>query len=342
MTLSELAARLNVSPASISIVRHGRPGVSAATRRRIQSALEANGYTYAPYSSDPVIPEKRTDASPRFIRLIKFYRSALLTDKNEGFVDAVIDAIDVVARARDCSLVFTTISSDEFDRRISELPNENCVGQLVIATEMGREEIEKLKAIHLPTIVLDCDHPALPFSTVTMNNRDLAYNAVCQLKGFGEVGYLRSRIRTGNFTARGNGYMEALNDFNLPADEELFFTLTPSLNAAYDDMDLLLRKGRRLPKALFADNDVIAIGSMRAMQCHGYQLPHDVSIIGVDNTMLAQVFTPALTSYQISCAAMGEQAIQMLLNQIANPTGEYLHMHIGAQLIFRESSPIPR
>lgn len=338
MTLAQLAARLNVSPASISIVRQGRPGVSDATRRRIQSALKANGYSYLPYTPEQSAPTGKPDGSPQYIRLLKYYRSALLTDKNEGFVDAIIDAIDAVARTCNYTLVFSSLSSDEFDQRLPELAADSCIGLLVIATEMECEEIEKLRILRVPIVVLDCDHPALPFSSVTMNNRDLAYAAVAQLRTLGEVGYLCSSIRTGNFKARGNGYREALHDFGLPEREELCFSVTPGLNAACEDMNRLLDAGRKLPPALFADNDVIAIGAMRAMQAHGYQLPQDVNIIGVDNTMLSQICIPALSSIQISCAALGEQAIQLLLDQIADPSGEQLHIHIGSRLIAREST----
>lgn len=338
MTLAQLAARLNVSPASVSIVRQGRPGVSDATRRRIQSALKANGYSYLPYTPEQSAPTGKPDGSPQYIRLLKYYRSALLTDKNEGFVDAIIDAIDAVARTRNYTLVFSSLSSDEFDQRLPELAADSCIGLLVIATEMECEEIEKLRILRVPIVVLDCDHPALPFSSVTMNNRDLAYAAVAQLRTLGEVGYLCSSIRTGNFKARGNGYREALHDFGLPEREELCFSVTPGLNAACEDMNRLLDAGRKLPPALFADNDVIAIGAMRAMQAHGYQLPQDVNIIGVDNTMLSQICIPALSSIQISCAALGEQAIQLLLDQIADPSGEQLHIHIGSRFIAREST----
>ena len=338
MTLAQLAARLNVSPASVSIVRQGRPGVSDATRRRIQSALKANGYSYLPYTPDQSAPTGKPDGSPQYIRLLKYYRSALLTDKNEGFVDAIIDAIDAVARTRNYTLVFSSLSSDEFDQRLPELAADSCIGLLVIATEMECAEIEKLRILRVPIVVLDCDHPALPFSSVTMNNRDLAYAAVAQLRTLGEVGYLCSSIRTGNFKARGNGYREALHDFGLPEREELCFSVTPGLNAACEDMNRLLDAGRKLPPALFADNDVIAIGAMRAMQAHGYQLPQDVNIIGVDNTMLSQICIPALSSIQISFAALGEQAIQLLLDQIADPSGEQLHIHIGSRFIAREST----
>lgn len=339
MTLSELAAHLNVSPASVSIVRHGRPGVSAVTRCRIQSALKANGYSYVPFVPFPNTGTDYSGSAPRCIRLLKYYRSAMLTDKNEGFVDAIIDAIDGIVRSKNYTLVFSSVSSDEYERFCNDLVTDHCIGLLVIATEMSREEIDKLRMAKVPIVILDCDHPALPFSSVTMDNRGLAYNAVLQLSSLGKVGYLRSRIRMGNFTARENGYMEAVRDLGLSMNDTLNFTLTPGLHAGCDDMKQLLDQGRRVPRAFFADNDVIAIGAMRALQLHGYRLPQDVSIIGVDNTILAQICMPALTSVQISCTTLGERAIQLLLDQIADPSAERVHVHIGTQLMIRESTP---
>ena len=337
MNLAELAAMLHVSPSSVSIVRQGKPGVSPATRRRIQAAMDEYGFSYVPYiSSFPSETEK--DTPSRCIRLLKFYRSGLLTNKNEGFVDAIIDSIDAIARARDYMFIFNSVSHADYDQFIDECGENSGLGLLIIGTEMENADFDKLRSLKIPVVILDCDHPALPFSSVTMNNRDLAYDAVRELKHLGEVGYLCSNIRTGNFVARGNGYWEALRDFHLPDDKELVFSLTPSLHQAEADMGQLILQHRRIPKAFFADNDVIAIGAMRALQQYGYQIPSDVSIIGVDNTMLAQISSPSLSSIQIGCATMGQQAINLLLEQIDKPTDVPLHVHIGSRLVLRASS----
>ena len=99
MKLKELAAQAGVSAATVSIVRQGKPGVSAALRRRLQLLLEENGYDYLPYS--PAAGQSALSPVPsgerRRICLLKHYRSAMLTDKNEGFVESVIDAIEYAA-----------------------------------------------------------------------------------------------------------------------------------------------------------------------------------------------------------------------------------------------------
>lgn len=340
MNLREIAQSLAVSPASVSIVRYGRAGVSPATRRRIQLCLEENGYDYAPYNTTGPA-EAATDrqvGTSRYIRLLKYYDSALLTDKNEGFVDGIINALDDQVRANGYTLALSAISHQEYGAFLESFSREDCAGLVVIATELERADILRLGRIAIPIVILDSDHPGLPFPSVTMNNRDLAYRGVEHLRGSGAVGYLYSKIRTGNFVARGEGYAEAVRNFGLPSGDDMRFALTPSLSGAYEDMRLLLAKGRRLPAALFADNDVIAIGAMRAILKAGYRIPQDVRIMGVDNTLLSQISSPALTTTQISRAAIGESAIQLLMQQMLHPGREPAHIRIGTRLILRESS----
>lgn len=341
MKLNDIARSLNVSPASVSIVRRGKPGVGPAMRRRIQLALEENGYTYKDYAvPGTVLPVEPRHHVQRYIRLMKYYNSALLTDQNEGFVDDIIDTISAFTRSEGFDLVLNAVSHDKYEDFLNEMKRDNCAGLLVLATEMERCEICRLSALSVPIVILDSDHPGLPFPTVTMNNRDLAYEAVSHLTALGcdEVGYLRSNIRTGNFISRANGYAEALRDFGISRQDAYVFRLTPSLSGACADMLAHLASGRRVPRALFADNDVIAIGAMQAMKQQGISLPGRVYLVGVDNTMLSQVSSPTLSSIQISRSALGQKAVMLLLEQMTNPAFEIVHIHLGTHLIVRESS----
>lgn len=341
MTLSEIAKSVGVSPATISIVRCGRPGVSPAMRRKIQLRLEENGYAYKAY----VIPEESGSAAAparkkRQIRLLKYFQSSLLTDKNEGFVDAILDAVAAHAQAAGYAVLLSTVSQEAYPAFLAQVEAAPCDGLLVLATEMSRAEIMMLSGLHLPVVVLDSDHPGLPFSSVTMDNRDIAYQAVSHLLALGtrDVGYLRSAIRTGNFIGRENGYFEALKAQGISPRDSRIFDLTPSISGACRDMAAWLEGGRQVPKALFADNDIIAVGAMRALAAHGLRIPADTAVIGVDNTLLAQVSSPALSSMQISRSALGEMAITALLRQIEAPGGERVHLRVCGHLMAREST----
>lgn len=339
MNLREIAAALGISPASVSIVRKGLPGVSPKLRRRIQQALTENGYAYQEYACAPVDADLITTPQRPFIRLIKYRKSALLVDRNEGFVEAIIDSADTHARTHSYTLVLSAISHAEYPDFLRTLRTENCAGLLVIATEMEREEILALTRIPLPMVVIDSDYPALPMSTVTMNNRDIAFEAVSQLfaRGHAQVGYLQSSIPTGNFYARALGIREALEAHGRTLDDGLCFSLHPSLDGAYADMQAFLREGRHIPDAFFADNDVIAAGAIRALSEFGFSIPQDVSLIGVDNTPLALVSSPPLASMQISRFELGRHAFRALLDQIRHPAQSAVHIRVGAQLIRRAS-----
>ena len=339
MKLKELAAQAGVSAATVSIVRQGKPGVSAAVRRRIQLLLEEHGYDYLPYSqaahppAQPPVP----GAENRRICLLKHYRSAMLTDNNEGFVESVIDAIEYAARSAGYSLVLTAVNAAQYAELLETDFQAEYAGIIVIATEMTRREIALLERVVLPVVVLDTDYSYIPHTSVSMNNRKLAWQAVSRLARAGEVGYLQSSQETGNFAARAIGYSEAVESLGLSREERLVFSITPDLNQAEKDMDAWLSKNRSLPKALFADNDVIAIGCMRSLLRRGVRIPQDLQIIAVDNTLLSQVITPALSSVQISKRHMGELSIRLLLEKIASPETPDVHVRIDTQLICRES-----
>lgn len=338
LNLREIAQALNVSPSSVSIVRKGLPGVSAKVRRQIQQLLIQNGYTYREYAALPP-PSLSSASAPSFIRLIKYRKSALLVDQNEGFVEAIIDSVDAHARQNGYTLIFSAVTADEYDDFLHALSPSSCAGLLVVATEMDRPEIMALSRISLPLVVLDCDHPALPFSTVTMNNRDIAYHAVSHFlsQGHKQIGYLRSSIPTGNFLSRAAGYREALYANALVWDDALCFSLHPSADGAYRDMLAHLAADRAVPSALFADNDILAIGAMRALQERGFSVPGNVSIIGVDNTPLSQICTPALSTMQISRFTLGKYALNTLLEQINHPSADPIHIRIDSYLVNRQS-----
>ena len=339
MKLKELAAQAGVSAATVSIVRQGKPGVSAALRRRLQLLLEENGYDYLPYS--PAAGQSALFPVPggenRRICLLKHYRSAMLTDKNEGFVESVIDAIEYAAGSAGYSLVLTAVNAAQYAALLDTDFQSAYDGIIVIATEMTRDEIALLERIVLPAVVLDTDYSYIPHTSVSMNNRKLAWQAVSRLAAAGQVGYLQSGQETGNFAARAIGYSEAVESLGQPRAGDLVFRITPELTQAEKDMDAWLAQGRSLPRALFADNDVIAIGCMRSLLRHGVRIPQDVQIIAVDNTLLAQVITPSLSSVQISKRHMGELSIRLLLEKIASPETPDVHVRIDTQLVCRES-----
>lgn len=347
MTLKDIAKLAGVSQASVSLVRKGRQGVSDQVRERIQDLLRENGFSYIEYNKETGLPmtDGRGSAPPtRCIRLLTYKKHAMLVDGNDGFVTSIIDALDHEARLQGYQMLVSVLGQGNYASVIQSAISMPTDGVLVIATEMTQEELTIFNDINIPLVILDSDFICSPYSCVTMNNRELAFAAVQHLLSLGHtsIGYLHSSVSTGNFRGRAQGYGEALSTIGRAYDERLVYSLRPTLNAAYLDMLAQLRGGRELPSAFFADNDILAIGAMKALTEAGYRIPHDISVIGVDNIPFGAVSNPPLTTMGISCKEIGRWAVQLLLQTLASPDIPKTKIQVSASLIRRNSTAAHR
>jgi len=88
------------------------------------------------------------------------------------------------------------------------------------------------------------------------------------------------------------------------------------MNGAYRDMLKYLEGNPNLPTAYFADNDMIALGAMKALQEKGYKIPEDVSVIGFDDLPFSEIATPGLTSLRVPKQEMGRMAVRKVIEMM--------------------------
>ncbi len=100
----------------------------------------------------------------------------------------------------------------------------------------------------------------------------------------------------------------------------------------------ILKKGAKVPPALFASNDIIAYGCIKALKERGYNVPEDISIIGFDNLPLCAVMDPLLTTMNVSKRQIGKMAMRMIINRINNDfSAPAVKISISGDLIQRSS-----
>ena len=130
-------------------------------------------------------------------------------------------------------------------------------------------------------------------------------------------------------------------DFNLldtfSLKDNIFLPLVLS-GKSYQEMSRLLEAGASLPPALLADNDMIALGCSRALKDHGFRLPQDCSIVGIDDIPFSSICSPPLTSVQISCRELGAQAVRLLHYKLKNPGSPPAKILVDGRLIVRGSA----
>lgn len=330
VTVREIARQAGVSPASVSLVLNNKKGVSEQTRARVQKVLHENNY--AKHTARR--KEKRFH-----LAIIKYWAHGMALEENQGFIASIIDQIERECRRLAINLTMRNCYVQQADSTEFDLDREPPDGIILIGTELVKADYWLLDHFKTPLIVLDNSMQHENWDSVVMDNESIMMSAVRHLYELGhrDIDYFKSRRPINNLDERYFGYLQALNGLGLPVPNPIMLNTT--LNGAYTDMVKLIEDGVYKPHgAAVADNDSIAIGAAKAIQEAGFQIPGDLSIIGVDDIPYSAVTTPALTTVRISRSALGTLAVDMILKRLHQPGLPTMRLKIAGDLIKRDST----
>ena len=124
----------------------------------------------------------------------------------------------------------------------------------------------------------------------------------------------------------------------IPMDNEYVFTVSTTMDGAYRDMRDYLEKKPAMPTAFFADDDMIALGCIKAFEEYGYRVPEDISVIGFDDLPFCEISTPRLTTIKVSKYEMGQMAVRRLIELIKDGNNKiHTKTQVCTELIERDS-----
>lgn len=330
--IKDIALRAGVSPATVSNALNGRAGVSEAVVQRIRQIAEEVGY---------VAPRARMSEKHPYVRLV-VYKSHGMVVLDTHFFAELIEGIQSECQRSDMELMITHISAakdKDYKQRIREVCSEDCMGILLLGTEMNAEDLALFSPCSCPLVVLDNLFRHEDVHSVVMNNYEAGFKAVDALyhAGHRSIGHITSSIQFSNVRYRRKGYEAAMVNHGLSVSEDSLWRVSPSIEGAYADMLTLLDQGRKPPSAFFAANDLMAIGSIRALSERGWRVPEDISIIGMDDTAVCLACTPMLTTIRVSRRDMSTTAVRILLCILPGLRQSVIKTEIGVQLIWRDS-----
>lgn len=337
--MKDLAKELGISPATISLALHGRPGVSSATRERIFAALRENGCAHL-IPSEPALPVQT-------LRLVLYKNgSDIITDT--PFFLQLMEGIDQGAKQEGFQLMVTYLHASEKEEaaaQVAALAEDGCTGILLLATEMTGEEMIPFQNLGLPMVALDGNFEDVGVNCVAIGNSDAVRRSAEHLLSLGhtKIGYLKSSRPIRNFLERYEGYLLALRKHGLEVPEQAVIPCPPSAEGAYAAMKDFLRQNGLTCTAFLADNDNILFGAMKALKEYQVSVPERVSVIGFDDMPLAELFDPPLTTLRVPKRQMGQAAVSLLAAIIREQPEAPLRITVGTNLILRRStaSPIP-
>ena len=328
MTIKDVAEAAGVSPASVSIVIHGRKGVSDETRRRVQEVLDRTGYNRG---------QRRRDKRRRLV-VVKYLTHGKAVEENQGFIAAISDQIESECRKYGYDLGVCNCHQADAAKTLTALMADPPDGVIFVATELLPENYGLLSLIQTPLLVLDNNMEGLPYDSLTMENVSIAGAAVRHLYEIGhrQISYYQFDVPIHNCQERYRGYLQEMERLGLAPEAPL--ALGATLHSAYEGMKRRIREGYVPHGAAVADNDTVAIGAMKAILEEGYRIPEDISLIGVDDIPYSAVTMPALTTMRISRHTMGVVAVDMLRKRMDHPLWPSLHTQLTGSLIVRKST----
>ncbi len=331
-TMRDVAALANVSLKTVSRVVNQEPGVSPDLVLRVdQAAVQLD---YRPNLAASSL--RRTDGRTATIGL-------LLEDVGNPFSSTVHRAIEDAARARGIAVLASSLDEDpERERQLIRNFVSRRVDGLVIApAATDHSYLVNERRAGLALVFIDRPPSYLDADTVLAANRDGARDGVRHLleQGHRRVAFLGDMRSISTARERFAGYQDALRDASIGVDAQLVRQDLHSIGAAVSAVtELLSGTVGDAPTALFASQNLVTIGALRALR--GLGLQRKVALVGFDEVMLGDLVEPGLSVVAQDPTAMGAAASELLFRRMDGDTGPTQVRVIPTRLILRGSGEI--
>jgi len=307
-------------------VINGHERVSDETRQRVENAIAELGY--------------QPNAIARSMAQGRTYTLACLSPNLTDFTFAsIIEGAESEARQKGYFLL-TASAPDEksFANLVNQLlASRRTEGLLVITPNV--EPHQTLLPKYVSTVFVGADPRLDRFASVTLDDKkagSIATDHLIQLN-HSRIAHITGPIMEYSSQNRLNGYEAALYKLGIPSDSSLIWEGDWSATSGYQAIQHFLSTGVKF-SAVFAQNDRMAVGAIRALRDAGKLVPQDVSVIGVDDMPLASYFDPPLTTILQDTYCMGRVAACTLIDAIEQPEKACQPMHIEPRLIVRQST----
>lgn len=346
MTHKEIAKRLGISPASLSIIINNKPGVSDETRSRVLNELNKLGYSHLIKTVNTTpMPENSAPASPGGTICFVAYRRNNIVIGHHPFFMLLMESIENRAKKYGYIVQFMTINREANPKeQIAQLNTNKPDGVIVMATEMLDDDLAFFDALKLPVVFMDNDFFHHNVHCVSIHNQMGTYQAIEYLVKMGhrDIGILHGSNYISSWEEREAGYRYAMKHFGLIVDEKHCFHVPHNELSSYQMFRELLEKGISLPTAFVSDDDVMTSGVMRAFKEQGYDIPKDISFIGFNDRPMAKEMEPPLTSVNVPKYSFGSEAVDTLVALIKNKQDPHHHHRavkhrISTELVVRKS-----
>ena len=332
--ITDVAKMAGVGVATVSRALNNSGYVGEKTRKKIMEAVEY--YDYQPN----LIARSLVQKSTALIGVV-------VSDILNPFYSKLIHAIQTACNEYKYSIILcNTDESTEKEKEYLSLLLNNRVNVIILA---GGRGIGESYSGHLPEVAkkipiilinefidadgiycVYCDKEEGSYR-MTQHLIDLGHRDIVHIAGYPDYQPTQDRL---------SGYLRAMKEHGLPVtDDSVIYSDYHALGGYAVGLELLKRS--TLPTAVFASNDLMAIGCLNVFQENGISVPAEVSVVGSDNILFSEFVSPGLTTINHDVEALGKRSVRMMMSLINNTETEKSEI-IKTDLVIRKSSGKPR
>jgi DNA-binding LacI/PurR family transcriptional regulator len=331
VTLKAVAEHLGLTPGTVSAVLNNSAAARSIpehTRKRILEAARVLNY--------------RPNFLARSLRVQRTFTVGVIAEEiGDAYGGLIVSGIE--AYLRENEFFFLTVAHRHdpklLDTYSGMLMARGVEGLITIDTSIDAKPV-------LPTVAVAGHQTVENVTNIILDHRRAAELALMHLKELGHdrIAFLRGQPSSADSASRWESIQEVAEEFGIRIRPELVLQLegldsTPELGYPYGKALL----AKNIPfTALFAYNDISAIGCMRAFQEAGLRVPDDISVVGFDDIAIASFSIPTLTTVRQPLLKMGRMAAETLLDRIEERSSFLQDIRVEPEFVVRRSSGPPR
>lgn len=308
LTISDIAKMANVSKTTVSFILNNKEGVSEKTRQKVLSVIEETNYK-------PTLNSRRLVYHKSFTIAVVFDKSAQTFDNL--FYFGIMNALLKRCLSYDYALIYSEYHMEGEHVVLPDHILNKDVDGLIFLKDIPAALILKLQSLGIPFVVADDHSEHNSLYSVKADYRLAAYTAVSHLisQGHTRIGFVGNRNLPSFYTQIASGYQKALKESGLTPEPSWFLDEAKDRTSVETCLSRMLDLPAQ-PTALFCMEDVLAIEAIRYLQKCGKNVPHEYSVISVDDIVLSDQIYPGLTTVAIDKEEMGTYAIDILMDLI--------------------------
>jgi len=328
-TLADVAKAANVSLMTVSRAINSKPGVSEDLRQSILMLAEEMGYQ--PNQIARSLATHHTAAV-----------GLIVPDNTNPFFAQIARGVEDTAYKEEFSIFLVNTVEDPIRERaaLDSLSQKNVEGLILCSSRLPDDELED-RISHFPAAVLINRELKTPLShaiTINVNDQGGAKSAINYFINHGRnlIAYLDGPANSLSAKRRMEGYKAALQEAGISFDPQLVECCAPDTDGGRIAAAALLAR-RPDVNAIYAFNDLVAIGAVQIVEEIGKEVPGDIAVIGVDDTPLSTVIRPELTTLHVNLRYIGRLAMRTLMDTIEGGSSSTA-IRIEPELVVRDSA----